>query len=165
MKRGTIEFWSYIIHKPDTDDKKEHIHLFMIPAKMIETTTLLPEFIEPDPIAGIPRKSLRIDRSNFGDWYLYGLHDREYLKAKGKEKNVHYSRNDFKSSDDDSMNMMINEIDVVALKGYANMIESALKGIPFSDALIKGIIPMSRVQQWGQTYQAILNEGRFLNHG
>lgn len=158
LESGRIEFWAFCRHLPDADDAKEHNHIFMIPARMTDTANLVPEFNEPDPIVGIPRRCKLIFPSKWGDWYLYVLHDREYLKAKGQERNVHYSRKDVICSDEDSADQLINEIDVIALKGFANMLDNAVNGVSFTDALIKGIIPQSRITQWSGIYKSVLAE-------
>lgn len=165
VERGDIDFWAYITHKPDSDDLKEHNHIYMRPAHIVNTEKIQLEFLEPDPAVGIPRKSLMIRKSNsFGDWYLYGMHDREYLKCRGLERQVHYGEADFKCSDYDSLRMLANEIDTVALKGFVNMLESAGKGWSLELALRKGIIPMSRASQWTHIYTAIQREkGGFEN--
>lgn len=154
-----IDFWAFIIHKPDIDDMKEHNHIYMRPARIIDTEKIRNHFIEPDFEIGIPRKALMIRKSNsFGDWYLYGMHDREYLKCKGMERNVHYGEADFICSDKDSFRMLANEIDVVALRGFVNMIEAAAKGRSLYESLEKGIIPVSRAGQWTHIYSAIQKE-------
>lgn len=166
VERGLIDFWAFIVHKPDIDDLKEHNHIYMRPCKIVNSDSIQKEFIEPDPKAGLPRKALIIRKSNsFGDWYLYGLHDREYLKCRGLERNVHYGEADFYCSDQESFNMLKNEIDTVALKGFVQMLELASEGFSLENALKKGIIPMSRAAQWSHIYRYIQLENGGSQYG
>lgn len=82
-----LSFWAFIPHLPEDDEggKKEHIHVYIEPSKMVQTDDIRHELRQPDPnqpnmlLGCLPFKS-----SNFGNWYLYGLHDPLIWQVKDK---------------------------------------------------------------------------------
>jgi len=106
--------WIFINHFHESDESKDHIHLWLKPNTLLDTMDLQEFFTEPDPKN--PAKSLKcIDFrvSNVDDWILYGLHLEPYLRAKNESREYHYTKDDFVFCDEMSFEDLFNH----ALKG------------------------------------------------
>ena len=113
-----IAYYEFIVHLPDKDDKKEHIHLYIEPNKIIDTEEFASRFLEDedthldyvdsnDKLQKPPLKCICFRSSKFGDWYWYALHDKGYLKSKMLERNVFYSDSDIFTSDVDTHRYLV----------------------------------------------------------
>lgn len=149
MKKAKIfEFAFWIRHKPDTDEKKEHNHIYVIPAKMIQTMDITEEFKEPDWTKEHPEEmplGARIERtsnydfknSKWDDALLYSIHDKIYLRNKGLTRNIHYEWKDLKSTDEDFLQALINRIEPWADKPVEKMIKAIQDGETSDLAILK----------------------------
>lgn len=102
IRAKQITCWFAVKHQPEEDEKKEHWHLYIEPHTSVSTIDLDDEFIEF--CKGNRKKPLKcIDwhNSKFDDWYLYSLHDYDYLASHMLVKKYHYSIDDFICSDRD----------------------------------------------------------------
>ena len=85
-------FWCYIYH-PDEKDKKCHYHLYIEPNTRIreaDFVILRKQFEEADPDNDKPLSCMPFRKSkSFEDWYLYALHDSDYLNSKHIEKTTY----------------------------------------------------------------------------
>ena len=98
-----ISYWQLIQHKAENDERKDHIHLFLVPNGQLDTMDLQLRFREIDPL--YPEKPLGcIDfRSSDPDhWILYNQHFAPYLASKCESREFHYLREHFISSDEDT---------------------------------------------------------------
>ena len=69
---------------------------------MVQTDDIREYLKEFDPnCPDKPLGCLIFQSSKFDDWYMYGLHDPEYLASKGEAREFIYSRDNFKFSDED----------------------------------------------------------------
>lgn len=141
MNEGKIEFWSFIQHYPDEESGKMHIHLYMDPARPVETTTLNEKFIQFIPGEDLPRRNMNFRTSNFDNWYLYCLHDEVFLSMKGLSRTNRYLRDEFHSSSFDEFDRYVANINFAALYNRERIIEAAKDQMPLYQALEKGIIP------------------------
>lgn len=109
--RGVVRHWVAIRHQGEHDlvqdrDEKDHWHLLLILGGEVQVEKLLDEFKEPDPTH--PDKPLgcyldpellnvkaRSENRAIASWLLYGLHDEEFLRAIGEERQFHYKWEDF----------------------------------------------------------------------
>ena len=41
VERGVLDFWAFVDHLPEIDEKKPHKHLFCVPSKLFECSTLI----------------------------------------------------------------------------------------------------------------------------
>lgn len=102
-----IEWWAYIYHLAEEDEKKEHAHLIMQPNLTINTAILRDEFTEED--LNNPDKPIRclpfnvISKKNISDWYLYCLHDPSYLMYKDGQSRQHLYSKDFVVCSDENL--------------------------------------------------------------
>lgn len=99
-----IEFWAFICHKGEPTESedllKDHIHLYMMPNHKIDTMDLKDYFKEDDPKnPKLPLDIKAIKNSKFDEWYLYVLHDEDYLLSKGLVRFYRYSPDMFIASD------------------------------------------------------------------
>lgn len=149
VARNVLYFYAFIYHYKEKDESKDHIHLLMHPNGQVETDKILKHLEEYDP--NMPDKPLRCrppKKSNsFGDWYLYGLHDKKYLLAHGYQaRQYHYKFEDMHTSDIDEFNELIHTIDYRKMYGNMNFFQAMEEGDSILDMIKKGIIPM---QQYG----------------
>ena len=92
MDNGEIAFYAFIPHHGESGDK-DHVHLYVEPSKLRSQDDWKAEYFrEFDP--QVPDKPLSVTtwrKSNWKDWYLYGLHDRAYiaLKARKSSTSIH----------------------------------------------------------------------------
>ena len=75
-KSGIIEFGMWIRHEPEADEKKAHYHVYLKPAKLIQTMDLEMDSCELDPDnPDKPLKMVSFRISKEDDWLLYSIHD------------------------------------------------------------------------------------------
>lgn len=157
-----ISEWHFIEHEPEDDEggKRKHIHLWLEPSKTIQTDDLIAEMLEPDPDKpDKPRKCLpfRISK-NFGDWYLYGIHDRAYLASKAESRRYHYTVEDVRTSDDDQLNCRIHEIDMLDKSGWSKMSAYMQEGLTFAEVFKRGAVPIQQFAQFKAAYEYMIAE-------
>lgn len=165
-KAKIISVWHFIAHLPEDDEggKKEHIHLYIEPSKLIQTDDLAEYFLEFDPQKpDKPRKCLLFRTSKFGDWYMYATHDKAYLAAKGQSRRYHYSYDDIVTSDADELYRAVREIDLSHLTPLREIIQAVDDGVSFSDYLKKGRVPISQIYAYQRAFELIANGGTYRN--
>lgn len=100
VEQEILSFYVLIPHQAEEDENKDHVHVFMLPAKAVDTIWLRKQFIELDPAhPQTPLGVLPIGSSKFVHWYWYGLHDRAYLASKNMSRKYHYEADDMLTSD------------------------------------------------------------------
>ena len=105
----TVSDWHYIKHIGEDGDK-DHIHLWMQPNKSVDLMCIRDMFVEP-VVGGRPLGVMPLQHSELYHWWLYGLHDRAYLRTKrGGDGKLPYSLADMRSYEP----MMDSRIDVSA---------------------------------------------------
>ena len=90
MRRGTIRFYAFIHHFAEEDEKSAHYHVYVEPDGQIDTnqfSNLFLELVKGDPS---PRRWRPCQSSKFDDWYLYSIHDQEYLECKGQNRQKNF---------------------------------------------------------------------------
>lgn len=168
---GRISFWSFIVHHPEDDEggKKEHIHLFIEPSKMLQTDDLKQDFAEfdfdkPDK----PKTCISFVSSKFNHWYLYSLHDRRYLASKGQSRKFHYVIDDFVSSSYDELLYRVRSIDLLSLSPYADIEDAIDHGLTFQEYFARGTIPIQQIKlyeiAWNLMQSDLLNRNGRKGH-
>ena len=107
INSNVLTFWAYIVHKGEYDAElkkrdKNHIHLYLVPNGRLDRGLLRDYFKEVELGNPKPLGVLAIVNSKFYDWYHYCCHNERYLEQKKPNevnKEFHYSRNDFVTSD------------------------------------------------------------------
>lgn len=152
-----IDFYAYIEHSPEEDEKKSHKHLYIVPNGKIDTDQVRNELIEIDPKnpLSLPLGCMPIKSSKFGDWYLYTKHDKAYLASKGQSRKHHYTLEQFEVSDFDYFKEEINTIDLTKYTRFSELIKAVEDGKSFSDFLKSGIVPIQQTYAWEKAYSII----------
>ena len=151
-KAKIISFAFWIHHQPDTDERKEHNHTYVIPSAMIQTDDFKEEFIEQVPGEELPRKG-RIERtsnydfkeSKWDDALLYAIHDKQYLSNKGLTRNIHYKFEDIKTTDKDFLEALIKRITPWSDKPVEKILRAIKEGESDLAALKAAGIPMQQI--------------------
>ena len=159
LYKDNIIDWAYwIFHSADKDDKKQHIHFCFQPSKAIDTFDFSLCFLEfPFHGCRLPLKPTSRYQPvlSLDDWLLYCKHDRDYLLSKGIERNVHYDWSDFKSTDSDSLEHDINNIDYTKFNRMSLLFEGVNNHTPFADLVQKGVVPINFRSQYEAQYRAL----------
>lgn len=160
--RRKIDFFAWVSHYAEEDEKKPHKHLLIVPNGKVDTDALLDFLIELDPSnPEKPLKCLPPKSSKFGDWYLYACHDSRYLAQKGQSREYHYEKNDFVVSDSDYFTELIHEIDMTKLYRYDKIKNAVDCGDSFTDLLASGIVPIQQISAFYKAYELLLENKTF----
>lgn len=146
IKSHTISDYIFINHFAEEDERKNHIHLWLKPNKLLDTMDIQAFLTEVDSLNPTkPLKCIDFVTSNVDDWILYGMHLEPYLKSKNEERQYHYTKDDFIFYDEDSFEYLYNH----ALKGsdWAKnaQIRDILQdpSINKADLIDSGILPLT----------------------
>ena len=156
-KIGWIEFGMWIRHEPDEDNKKVHYHVFLQPAKLIQTMDLENESCELDPEnPDKPLKMITFRISKESDWVLYGLHDKDYLASKGLTRNKHYDIEDIQATDYDTLGDIITQVrDGLKGKLETRILDAIALGMSWQDLVLSGLIPLRYLHSAKLMYDTI----------
>lgn len=176
---GLMDWCYWIVHKADNDDKKEHIHFCFQPSRQIDTLQFNKLFYQWDFIGidsiekygvldelsidnWIPRKPTTRYQPvlSLDDWLLYCKHDNEYLEQKGLVRKHHYEWSEFSSTDYDSLEHDINNIDYTKISRLKILKEGAINYVPFYQLVQSGQLPIQFRAQYEKQYNEIVNHLR-----
>lgn len=154
---GLIQFWAFIHHKPEDNEKKAHKHLYIMPQKMIDTQRIEKALQEIDitNITAKPLGAIFPQSSKFSDWYLYGMHNKSYLASKGQEREYSYNANAFVVSCQDTFQELKNMIDYTEINRLNLIIEKAENGENLASIIKTSNIPLQLIGQVKQLYEII----------
>ena len=160
---GILEFWACVFHQAEPDEindesgHKDHAHVYMKPAKQIQTVDLRNEFKEPDPTnkEGKPLGCLVVVSSKFDDWYLYALHNPYYLASKGQSRVYEYKPEDVLSSNEDDLNYFVTQIDYNAINPYMTIAQYTENGKSFTDMMLNENIPIRDLRNWQNAFELV----------
>lgn len=157
VQSGLVQFWAYIHHQAEKDEKKAHKHLYIIPAKLIDTQRIEKALQEIDitNITAKPLGAIFPQSSKFADWYLYGLHDKKYLASKGQKREFAYNDNAFKVSCQDTFQELKNLIDYTEINRLSDIFEKAENGESLESIIKTTNIPLQLIGQVKQLYYII----------
>ena len=156
VNRRKIAFYAFIEHLPEEDERKKHKHVLIIPNGQINTDQVYDFLLEIDPAN--PDKPLGCTpfrSSKFSDWYLYSIHDRDYLASKGQSRKYFYKNEDFIVSDSDFFIEEIHSIDLSSLSKMKNLRNAVSSGVSFEQMVINGQIPIQQVYAYQRAYELI----------
>lgn len=164
QKAKKIQFWAFIQHIAEEDEKKAHKHLYIEPAKSIQTEDLREYMQEIDETnISKPLGCISFNSSKFDDWFLYVLHDEKYLASKGQSRKYHYKAIDIISSDEDDLEYHINEIDLSKYTPYQPIVEAQKEGITFDTFVSRGRVPIQYIRQYREAWYILLHESTYRN--
>lgn len=164
-RAGIIEFWAYIVHDPEPDEVgdeaggKKHMHVYMEPAKLIQTQELRAEFKEIDPTNPKPLGCLQIAASKFDHWYLYALHDPDYLASKAQRRVYAYEPEQVVSSDEDDLRSKVTNIDIGSITPYITMARYQRSGMEFRDFVLGEHIGVRDISAYSKAWMMLLGTG------
>lgn len=143
-----ISWYMFINHLGDEDIKKDHRHIYIIPNGRIDTDKLdteLTQLVEDNekPLKCMVWRTESL--KNFGDVYLYYLHDSQYLACKGLTRNLHYTEDDIITSDRDQLHEFTRTIDYRKIYGAAYINNAVENNIPFRNLVAQGYIPVNQI--------------------
>lgn len=153
IDRRKIDFFAWVEHFPEDDETKKHKHVYIVPNGKIDTDQFRELFLEIDlqnpskPLACMPCK-----KSKWGDWFLYGCHDKAYLASKGQTRRYHYDRDDFIVSDQDYFTEEIHTIDHTKYNKFGKLKEAVDEGLTFKDLLSTGVVPLQQTYAWEKAF-------------
>lgn len=149
-----IEFFAFVNHLPEEDEKKEHKHLFIIPSSNLDTFTLQKRLQEIDlqnPTMP-PLGCILFKHSKFADWYLYCIHDIDYLASKNEMRKYHYTIDDIVSNSADYLNELVHSSDFSKYKTFAKLRDAVSSGVSFRELVYNGFIPVQQIIQYKKAY-------------
>jgi len=171
-EKPLIDWAHWIIHKPESDETKAHIHFVCKPSRRIDTNWLRKQFIEqvsPEAVQALlkergnitpndikPLGVLPFNKTNsIEDWLLYAIHDVKYLLKKGESREHHYERSDVQSTEPDFLAEQWRGV-VDPLSSIANrVIELRAIGNTFGEILQTGMVPPNMVFMMKQVYEDV----------
>lgn len=154
-----IAFWAFIQHQPEDDEggDKMHCHVYVEPARMLQTEDLRAELKELDP--NNPKRPLGCmpwRSSKWDDWCMYGLHDRAYLAAKGETRRYEYRLDQFATSDEDTLLCMYRQINIDKLTPWAAMAQAIEQGLTFAEYIRHGRVPIQQLRQYQLAWELLM---------
>lgn len=154
---GLIEFGMWIKHNPEADEKKIHYHVFLRPAKLIQTTDLENDSLEIDPNKpDKPFKMVGFRNSNESDWTQYSLHDPVYLAEKGLERSHHYEIKDIQSTCEDTLQDILTHISDKRKGSIEYRIRDMIKkDMSWQQIVASGMIPLRHMGGARMMYAAL----------
>ncbi len=145
-------FYAFINHLKEEDEKKDHIHVYIVPDGRLDTSSLTDILTEIDVNNPLPIKPLPYRKSKFDDWYLYNSHNTVYLASKGQERKYHYSKEDFVTSNDDYFTELIHQMDMSKVNRLEIVKEAAERGESYQSIVAKGMIPIPLINQYQKAF-------------
>ncbi len=164
IKDGKISFWCFIRHFGDEDLKKDHVHVYVIPTGTIDTVSFSSNFIEFEPGNPLPLRLLQWQPSKWDDWWLYILHDPDYLEMKHMKRNFVYSPTCVHCSDFEQMEYMISMIDYGNIFSLNKIISAAQCQMSIAQAIKEGIIPPGQLNRYVNIFKAIKYDSRSMTN-
>ncbi len=164
VAKRCISFYAFVYHYAEEDEKKDHIHLCIIPNGQVQTDSITDLLQELDP--SNPLKPLGVmpwHSSKWGDWFLYSSHDVAYLASKGQTREHHYLETDFTSSDEDYLHELVTTIDRTKYAKTQDFVKKVQAGVPLIEMLQNGQIPAPQFNQWSSIYDYVRNNSTFRN--
>lgn len=163
-------FYAYVYHYAEEDEKKDHIHVYIVPDGQLDTSQLTNELTEYDMTNVKPIKPLPYSFSKFGDWYLYDSHNIAYLASKGQTRKYHYGFEDFRSSNVDYLRELVHTIDMSKINRIETVKRAVENGETFESLVSSGQIPVQLIHQYQKAFDLIQDSyirtyrGEYENH-
>lgn len=155
VENGVIQFYALIKHLPEEDENKEHIHVYLEPAKAVDTLWLRKQFIEADPEhPENPLGCMPMQASKWVDWYWYDLHDRAYLAAKGMSRKYHYQPDEVLTNDTEYMAEKVRQNPNPKAQ-ILQVLEMMQEGYQPLQIALRMNVPISRLTYWMQGLHSI----------
>lgn len=167
IQKRVIDFWAYIEHLPEEDEKKAHKHIYLVPNGKIDTDQVKDFLQELDPLnIDKPLGCIWFQPSKFDDWFFYELHDIEYLASKGQSRKYHYQESEFRYSSEDFFTQLKHRIDFskIGNKKTKVVLDEINQGESLVSLLNRGLISPQNFMQWEKIYNAMTYRNGRLTH-
>ena len=152
---GVIELAYWVVHHPEDDEKKAHIHACMLPARVLDTIKLEKQFEELVPGESEPRRVLPFYVvSKFADWFLYSSHNAGYLASKGQLRRFSYALDEFGATCKERLLEDVKMIDMRPFKVWALVNAAVASGQSWDDLMASGGIPPHNWLYFKELYNA-----------
>ena len=151
---GVIELAYWVVHHPEDDEKKAHIHACMLPARVLDTMELEKQFRELVPGESEPRGVLPFRVSKFADWFLYSSHNAGYLASKGQSRRFSYALEKFGATCKERLLEDVKMIDMRPFKVWALVNAAVASGQSWDDLMASGGIPPHNWLYFKELYNA-----------
>lgn len=159
IRERVIVFWAFINHFPEEDERKGHKHVWLLPSGLVDTFSLQDRLQEPDIMNPDkpPLGCMEFQSSKFVHWYLYVLHDRDYLASIRQSRKYHYERREVLVSDEDTFSRFIHQSDFSRIKAFSEFRDDVLNGCSFRDLVKNGFVPVQQIFQYRGVYNVLLH--------
>lgn len=169
IKNQIIDFWCFIYHYGEVNEdgtkERDHFHVYFVPATAIDKRQIRNEFVEIRKNESLPRGWMPIKPSKWFDWYLYGLHDIEYLRSKGQTRQYYYSNSDFIRSDDTYFWDEVHKIDRTKINPLGAVVRAAQSGISFAEFVTTQPLGLLSVRSAQFVFDQVQNNGQLSRAG
>lgn len=159
-----IDFWAWVEHLPEEDEKKTHKHVFIVPNGRVDTDVLFKRLSEELDVLnldehGLPRRlgCIQFVSSKFGDWFYYVQHDISYLASKGQTRKYRYTIDDVHISDVTYFNELRHTVTPPKIVMLDRLKACAEDGLTFEQLVYDGIIPINAMSNYEKVYNLIYN--------
>ena len=150
-----ISDWMFIKHDAEEDEKKDHVHLWINPNKLLDTMDLQKFFreVDPDNLEAKPLGCIDFVSSKIDDWILYSQHYPPYLDSKGESRQFIYRKEDFVVCDeltfDDHYKHAFHGSDWARKYEVIKVLQDNINDPKFdaTELVLKGIVPFSQSSQ------------------
>lgn len=143
-RNHVLSAWFFVQHRAEKDERKDHIHVYAVPNKMLDTMCLQDALRELDP--SNPSKPLGcIDfcSSKSDDAALYFSHDEDYLAWKGERREYHYGYDEFTYSDADWFeDIVYHAYHASDFASKSKVIKALREGVSPVDIVMTGLAPI-----------------------
>ncbi len=157
VQNRVLDFWVFIDHAPEEDEKKAHKHVYLIPNGILQTDVLKEFLAEPDPSdPEHPLNCTIFTSSKFDDWYLYGMHDKAYLSSKGQSRKHHYVKDQFRTSSLEHFGELVRCVDRSKYIGLERVVDAVENGMPFFEMVRLGQVPIQLISQYQYAYEMLM---------
>lgn len=157
-----IEFYCFISHLPEEDEKKSHIHLTIKSNGSLDSMEVQEFVKEPDPTNPIPRQTVGFNKFNGNNddvrngKLLYDKHDPAYLKSIHQTRKYHYKWDEFLTSNQVELDYYI-EICRIPETSLAKFKEAMDKNVTIPNMVLDGVIPLQQIN-FAKTFKNLLQE-------
>lgn len=165
VSSAVLEYAHWIIHEPEDDETKRHIHVVVKPNRRLDTSALRNEFLEKLADEEKPRGVLPFrSTSRMSDWLLYCAHDVQYLLRKGETRKHSYDLKQFGSTCEDLLQEDWRDCHRQDDSKIPLLQEYAKQGKTWLDIVKMGFIPIPQLFQYKDIF-LILQEAHTDRNG
>lgn len=149
IRNHQISDYMFIQHQPESDETKEHIHLYMVPNTTVDTMDIQDFLKEPVNNSKKPLGCVDFRKSVEDEWILYVEHYLPYLASKCQTREWVYEKENFVWHDQDTFDRKYLHAHKASAWAQRNQILEALKSNKLTpiDLINNGTIPLNLAGQ------------------